>query len=153
MSNEKQIKEERSMVNDWACAQQLEIFKQRYLDPMEVRYEKAQKILDNKAHRWESLEQKQKAKDKFDEMDGYLSLYRALYGATMDLIHQHEALVNTMANGYSSWYNVASKKGKQMTEMMSMQANEIERIFQTFYDALGPLKLPLQPTKYKQDEN
>ena len=118
---------------------------------MEVRYEKAQKILENKAHRWESPEQKQKAKDKFDEMDGYLSLYRALYGATMDLIHQHEALINTMANGYSSWYNVASKKGKQMTEMMSMQANEIERIFQTFYDALGPLKLPLEPTMYNNE--
>lgn len=153
MSKEKQIKEEKSMVNDWACAQQLEIFKQRYLDPMEKRYENAKKILEDKSHRWESPEQRQKALDKFEEMEGYLNLYKALYGATMDLIHQHEALIDTLANGYAAWYNISSNKGKQMTEMMEMQATEIERIFQSFYDALEPLKLPIQPTQYQDEKN
>ena len=133
------------MVNDWACAQQLEIFKQRYLDPMEERYAKAQKIFSDKEHRWESIEQKQKAKDKFDEMEGYLNLYRALYGATMDLIHQHEALINTMANNYSSWYNIVSNGGKQMPQMMGRQVEELQKIFTNFYEVLKPLNLPIKP--------
>ena len=151
MSTEKQIKEEKSIVNDWACAQQLEIFKQRYLDPMEARYAKAKKLLDDPKYRWESAEMKKKAKDKFEEMEGHLDLFRALYGGVSDIIHQHEALINTLANGYSSWYNVVSLKGRQMPEMMSTQATEIERIFQSFYDAMEPLKLPLQPTQYKKE--
>ena len=141
------------MVNDWACAQQLEIFKQRYLDPMEKRYDAAKKLFDDPKHRWESPELKKKAKAKFEEMEGMLNLYRAMYGATMDLIHQHEALIDTVANSYASWYNVISVKGKQMPEMMEMQTTEMERIFQTFYDALKPLNLPIKPTQYKSDEN
>ena len=137
------------MVNDWVCAQQLEIFKQRYLDPMNARYEKAQKVLDDKGYRWESQEQRKKALDKFDEMEGMLDLHKALYGAMTDLIHQHEALINTLANGYVSWWNMVSNKGRQMPQMMDMQVTEMERIFQTFYDALEPLKLPINPTQYK----
>ena len=147
MSNEKQIKEEKSMVNDWACAQQLEIFKQRYLDPMEERYAKAKAVFNDPKHRWESPEQKEKAKAKYDEMDGYLNLYRALYGATMDLIHQHEALIDTLANSYASWFNVVSNKGKQMPQMMEGQVDELQKIFTNFYEVLKPLNLPIkEPT-------
>jgi len=144
MSSEKQIKEERSIVNDWACAQQLEIFKQRYLDPMEVRYDKAKKLLDDPKYQWESPEQKKKAKDKFEEIEGHLDLFRALSGSITDLIHQHENFVDLMTNSYAAWFNIVSLRGKQMPEMMESQVQELQKIFTEIYKALEPLKLPIQ---------
>lgn len=151
MSSEKQIKEEKSIANDWAAAQQLEIFKQRFLDPMEERLKKAQKALEDPKFKWESKEQKQRARDKTAEMEGHLDLYRAVYGSTSDLIHQHENLIDLLANSYSAWYNIVSLRGKQMPEMMESQAEELQKIFTDIHKALEPLKLPIKPPKYNNN--
>ena len=141
---------EKRKANDWLFAGQLEIFKQRILDPLKSKTEEALKILQDDKRRWDSPAQKEKANTRYKEMSSRLDLYNVLYGEGMRIIHQHEDLVDTLANLYASWYNIVSTKGRQPSEMMSMQADELQRIFMEIYKILEPLKLPIQKPEPKE---
>lgn len=143
---------EKSKVNNWLFSEQLEIFKQRILDPLRKNTVEALEILQNPNYKWESKIQKDKAKARYDEMKSRLDLYNMLYGEASTLIMQHEELVDLLASLYASWYNMVSNKGKQPAEMMSMQRDELQRIFTELYKALEPLKLPIQPPKTKEGQ-
>ena len=138
--------EDQKVVNNWKAADELERFKQRYLDPANAKVNEARKILDDPLYKWRKGE-KDLAKKKFAVLDAKNIDYHRIYAATMELIAQHERQTDLLTEVYSHWFHNVSNKGEQPAEMMSMQAKLLQEYFQRIFDAVEPLKLQLEPTQ------
>lgn len=137
------------MVNDWKAAKELDVFVKLFLDPSTERTLEARKILEDPNYKWKKGE-KDRAKAKFQKIEGEnINLHRFV-NAVRGLIDDHEALTDTLTEVYSAWYNNIASDGKQPTEMMSMQAEILQYQFHRIFEALEELKLDLKPPKYEE---
>jgi len=130
------------LVNNWKAAEELESFKQKYLDPLNKKVEEARAIMDDPEQKWKG-DQKLRAKAKYQALDTQNIDFHRLYNAIMELILQHEKQTDLLATIYQDWYNKISQKGIQPAEMMAMQAAVLQKIFEKIYDIIEPLKLEL----------
>ncbi len=137
--------EDLKVVNNWKAAEELERFKQRYLDPAKAKVDEARKILEDPLYKWRK-DEKDRAKQKFAILDTKNIDYHRIYAATMELIAQHERQTDLLTEIYSLWFHNVSNKGKQPSEMMNMQADLLQSYFQRIFEAVEPLKLQLTPT-------
>jgi len=119
--------------------------------PRQKKVEEARKVMNDVNVKWEPGK-KEKAQVKFTLMEGEYTDFILFYNEVERLAEQHELLVTDLATMYSSWYNNVSSNGEQPTEMMNMQAKELENIFGKLYEALKPLELDLKPPKNLRDE-
>lgn len=132
-------------VNDYAFANQLEIFKKKVIDPQAEKVDGAFKIMSDLHHPWKDAAQKELAQARLDSYRQWLEFYNKFYNEGLQMVCQHEALVNSLSKWYDSWYNNISNKGRQESEMMDMQADMLQEIFAEIYKALQPLNLDIKP--------
>ena len=136
----------RKIVNNWDAAKELERFKNRYLDPLDKKFEEAKSIIEDSTYPWKK-NIKERAIERFKELDTEVIDFHRLYNAMFELIQQHEGATNVMTEIYSKWYHKVSYEGQQMSEMMSSQAEVLQELFQLLYNTIEPLKLDLKPPK------
>jgi hypothetical protein len=129
-------------VNNYKAAKELDLFKAKYMDPLNARVKKAEQFLQDQSYQWKPG-QKEKAKDEFMRIDTRNIDFTRLYNDVKELVTQHEALTDLMASMYSKWLKNISSKGKQPKELMSMQAEILEEMFSDLKKALEPLNLDL----------
>jgi hypothetical protein len=134
-----------SNVNDWNYAKYLDQFKAKVLDPQIKRTEDASKIMNDPKYPWKDEEQKANGEKQYANYKQWVQFYQAFYDAGMELVKQHESLVNNMAKHYDKWYKDVSNEGRQETELMSEQADILNGIFEEIWRELKPLGLPLEP--------
>ena len=133
-----------SNVNNWQFAKNLDTFKAKILDPQIKRCQEADTIMKDTTHIWASDEQKNAAAAKQASYKAWLQFYQAHYDAGMELVKQHENLVNELARWYNKWREDISNEGRQETELMSSQADMLNEIFSEMYKELLPLKLEIK---------
>ena len=136
-----------SNVNNYQFAKHLDQFKAKVLDPQTKKTEDASRIMNDPNYKWESEEQKKRGETQYASYKQWLQFYQAFYDAGMELVKQHETLVNNMAKHYDMWYKDVSNEGRQETEMMSMSADILQEIFCEMYSELKPLNLDLPQPK------
>lgn len=134
------------LVNNWNAANELEKFKQNLIDPLKARLKNARIILNDPEKVWKEGE-KDKAKKEYSRLQTMELYYDGLYEAVMDLIRQHEMQTNMLTEIYAAWYNKVADKGKQPVDMMSMQVDVLQQIFQRIYDSIKPLNLEIEKPK------
>jgi hypothetical protein len=133
-------------VNNWKAASELEVYKQKYLDPLNKRVVDARAILDDLNQKWKG-DQKDRAKKKYQMLDTQnIDLHR-LYNSVMELIQQHENQTDLLVKAYIDWYKNISNDGMQPKEMMGIQATMMQDIFYKIYQAVENLKLDINPPK------
>jgi len=133
-------------VNNWKAASELEVYKQKYLDPFNKRVVDARAILDDLNQKWKG-DQKDRAKKKYQMLDTQnIDLHR-LYNSVMELIQQHENQTDLLVKAYIDWYKNISNDGMQPKEMMGIQATMMQDIFYKIYQAVENLKLDINPPK------
>jgi len=133
-------------VNNWKAASELEVYKQKYLDPFNKRVVDARAILDDPNQKWKG-DQKDRAKKKYQMLDTQnIDLHR-LYNSVMELIQQHENQTDLLVKAYIDWYKNISNDGMQPKEMMGIQATMMQDIFYKIYQAVENLKLDINPPK------
>ncbi len=138
--------EDLKVVNNWEAAEELEKFKQTYIDPLREKVDEALGILGDDSRKWKKGE-KDRAKAKFKRIEADYINYTIFYHAVLKLIEQHEAQTDLLTEVYSHWFHNVSNKGEQPAEMMSMQAKLLQEYFQRIFEAVEPLKLSLEPTQ------
>lgn len=131
-------------VNNWKAAEELQRFKNRYLDPIKEKLEKADEVFKDPEYKWKKGE-KERAKAKKARIDTENIDFHRLYSAVMELIQCHERQTDLLTEIYSQWYHNISTDGIQPAEMMAMQAAMLQEFFQRIYDAVEPLNLSLLP--------
>ena len=125
-----------SNVNNYQFAKQLDNFKAKVLDPQAQRVRDAEIVMHDEKHEWKDDEQKKLAQNKYDSYKAWLKFYEVHYESGMELVKQHENLVNLMSKLYDSWFENISNDGKQETELMSSQADMLQEIFVAIYQEL-----------------
>jgi hypothetical protein len=136
-----------SNVNNWQFAKILDNFKAKVLDPQIKRVADAEVIMHDEKHVWENKEQKESAQARYDSYKAWQKFYQVHYDSGMELVKQHENLVNLMSKLYDCWYDNISNEGKQETELMSSQADMLAEIFVAIYNELKPLNLNMKIPK------
>jgi hypothetical protein len=131
------------MVNNWKAAKALDQFKALFVDPAEERYLDAKKQFDE--YKWPNKELKEKGKHKLAVIETKMINLAMIYNSFKELIQQHEAQTDMLTEIYVQWYNNVSIEGKTPTEIMSMQADIMQKIWLRVYNAIQPLKLTLNP--------
>ena len=137
------------MANNWAAAEELEKFKQTYLDPVREKVDEALGILGDENYKWKKGE-KDRAKAKFKRIEFDYINYTTLYQAVLKLIEQHESQTEMLTEIYAEWFNKIATDGVQPLEMMRMQQEIIQGIWHRIFAAIEPLKLDLQKPKYDE---
>jgi poly-beta-hydroxyalkanoate depolymerase len=130
-----------SNVNNYAFAKYLDSFKTRILDPQVQRVADAEKIMHDNNYKWDSEDAKKAGQAKYDNYKAWLKFYDDFYKQGMELVKQHESLVNNMAKWYGKWRDDISNEGKQEVELMSSQADMLNEIFSEMFKELQPLNL------------
>jgi len=134
------------MVNDWAAAEELQMFTELFLDPSTKKVLEARKILEDPNYKWKKGE-KDRAKAKFARIEGEnINLHRFV-SAVRNLIDQHEAQTDMLTEIYSEWYQKIATEGAQPLEIMSRQYDIIQTMWARIYAAIEPLNLKLDPPK------
>jgi hypothetical protein len=136
-----------SNVNNWQFAKNLDNYKAKVLEPQTKRVADAKAIMDNPNHPWKDEAQKNAGKAQYESYKAWLTFYQQHYDAGMELVKQHENIVNLNAKWYQIWRDDISNDGLQETEMMSMQADFLNEIFSEMYRELLPLKLDIKAPK------
>lgn len=139
--------DEKSIVNNWECAKELDHWKEFYWDTLDKEVKRAFEIIQDPNYKWLDKEQKERADGKYKILDSRNIDYARLYNAVKKLISQHEAIVDIMASSYANWYNNVAYDGQQQREMMQGQANILQEIFINIFKALEPLNLKFNPPK------
>lgn len=134
-----------SNVNNYAFAKQMDQFKLKILDPQIKRVADAEKIMHDNNYKWDSEDAKKAGQVKYDNYKAWMKFYDEFYKQGMELVKQHENLVNNLTKWYGKWYDDISNEGKQETELMSSQADFLNEIFSEIYVDLKPLNLDLKP--------
>lgn len=134
-----------SNLNQWQFAKHLDAFKAKVLDPQIKRTEDASKIMNDPNYQWKDETQKANAEKQYASYKAWVQFYQAFHDAGMELVKQHESLVNNMAKHYDKWYKDVSNEGRQETELMSEQADILNEIFAEIYTELKPLGLAIEP--------
>jgi hypothetical protein len=112
-------------VNNWEAAQELQRFKQMYIDDLK----KAIEDPKNDKHR--------------DVLEGKLINFSRIHSSMLKLIAQHEDLVDELAEIYQKWFTDVSINGDQPAEMMQIQAEILQDLFVKLYNILKPLGLSI----------
>ncbi len=136
-----------SNLNQWQFAKHLDAFKAKVLDPQIKRTEDASKIMNDPNYQWKDETQKANAEKQYASYKAWVQFYQAFHDAGMELVKQHETLVDKTAKWYDRWYKDVSNEGRQETEMMSMSADVLQEIFCEIYSELKPLNLDLPQPK------
>ena len=136
--------ERKILVNNYATAKELDRFKKLYVDPAVKLLETGQKNLNDPRYRWVRGE-KEAAKKRIAEMEGKVINFTMLHTSVMKLIAQHEELVDLLSELYMKWFVKISDKGNQPKELMNIEAEMIQDIFEQLHDVLMPLELDLNP--------
>ena len=134
-----------SNVNNWHYANMLTDFETKVIAPQRKRVDDAQAIMDKSDYPWKNDEQKKLAEEKLKSFKYWLQFYLEFYKEGLNLVNQHENLVNKMSKWYDSWYENISNEGKQETELMNSQAEMLHGIFEDIYQELKPLNLEIKP--------
>ena len=135
-------------LNNWEFAKALDVFKAKMIDTQQKRVDDAYKIMEDPKYKWDSPEQEKAGQAKLDSYLSWLKFYKEHHEQGMALVRQHENIVSMMAGWYNSWYENISNEGLQESELMSMQAEMLGKIFADMYKELSVLKLDLKPPKY-----
>jgi hypothetical protein len=130
-----------SNANNYKFARELDTYKAKEIDVLAKNVEDAANIMADPKRVWETPEKKQAAQARYDQMRARLAGLMAFHAEGMELVKQHEALVNKMSKIYDTWYANISNEGKQETELMSSQADMLCEIFTAIYNELKPLNL------------
>lgn len=134
------------MVNNWKAAQALDHFRREYLDPSTKETLEARKVLNDTNFKWKKG-QKERAKEKFQRMEGEnINLHR-IYNAFRELIDDHEGQTDMLTEIYSEWYHKISTDGVQPVEMMRMQQEILQGIWRRIFAEIEPLQLELKSPK------
>jgi hypothetical protein len=128
-------------------AKQMDQFKAKMLDPQAKRVADAKAIMDNPNHPWKDEAQKNAGKAQYESYKAWLTFYQQHYDAGMELVKQHEQITNLLAKWYAVWREDISNEGRQETELMSMQADMLQSVFEEMYRELLPLKLDIKAPK------
>lgn len=120
-------------------------FETKVIAPQRKRVDDAQAIMDKSDYTWKNDEQKKLAEEKLKSFKYWLQFYLEFYKEGLNLVNQHENLVNKMSKWYDSWYENISNEGKQETELMNSQAEMLHGIFEDIYQELKPLNLEIKP--------
>ena len=123
------------LVNNWTAALELQRFKSMYVDTLVKKYE---------AHR-DSLELIRKKggncaheKRMVDRLEGQMINFSRLHSSMLNLISQHEELVDKLFELHHKWKEDISVNGTQPKEIMGLQAKMLEVIFKEIYDMIKP---------------
>jgi hypothetical protein len=136
-----------SNVNDWVFAKHLDNFKAKLLDPQAKRVQEADAIMNDPNYKWSDDSQKNTAAARQASFKAWLQFYQQFYDEGMKLVQQHEGIVNNLSRWYNVWREDVSNDGRQEVEMMSMQADMLQSVFEEMYKELIPLKLDIKPPK------
>ncbi len=136
-----------SNVNDYNFAKHLDQFKAKVLDPQIKRTEDASKIMNDPKYPWKDEEQKANAEKQYANYKQWVQFYQSFYEAGMELVKQHETLVDKTCKWYDRWYKDVSNEGRQEVEMMSEQSDILQEIFCEMFAELKPLNLELPHPK------
>jgi predicted methyltransferase len=133
-----------SNVNNYKFAQQLDLYKAKEIDALAKNVEDAKVIMADPKRVWDSATQKESAQARLDQMKERLARLQYFHAEGMELVKQHEALVNSLSKWYDLWWQNISNEGRQETEMMSSQADMLQQIFVEIFKELKPLGLDMK---------
>lgn len=114
------------LVNNWEAAQELQRFKKMYIDDLKIAMEKP----ENKKHK--------------AVLEGKLINFSMLHSSMLKLIGQHEDLVDALTEIYGEWYLKISNEGNQPIELMNIQAEILQVLFERLHNILKPLNLTVK---------
>ena len=134
------------MANNWEAAKALDSFVKEYLDPSTNKTLEARKILEDPNYKWKPGE-KDRAKVKFQKIEGENIFLHQFVNAIRGLIDDHEAQTDMLTEIYADWLNNIAVEAMQPLELMSMQQAILQEIWQRIYAAIENLKLDLKPPK------
>jgi hypothetical protein len=133
-----------SNVNNYKFASQLDLYKSKEIDALAKNVEDAKAIMADTKRVWDSATQKESAQARLDQMKERLARLQYFHAEGMELVKQHEALVNSLSRWYDLWWQNISNEGKQETELMSSQADMLQQIFVEIWKELKPLNLDIK---------
>jgi cell division septum initiation protein DivIVA len=130
-----------SNVNNYKFASQLDLYKSKEVDALAKNVEDARVIMADTTRVWATPEGKEASVARLEQMKQRLARLQAFHAEGMELVKQHEALVNNLSKWYDLWWQNISNEGKQETEIMGSQADMLNSIFTEIYNELKPLSL------------
>jgi hypothetical protein len=130
-----------SNVNNYKFASQLDLYKSKEVDALAKNVDDAKAIMADTKRVWATPEGKEASVARLEQMKQRLARLQAFHAEGMELVKQHEALVNSLSKWYDLWWQNISNEGKQETELMSSQADMLNSIFTEIYNELKPLNL------------
>jgi cell division septum initiation protein DivIVA len=133
-----------SNVNNYKFASQLDLYKSKEVDALAKNVEDAKAIMADTKRVWDSATQKESAQARLDQMKERLARLQYFHAEGMELVKQHEALVNSLSRWYDLWWQNISNEGRQEVELMSSQADMLQQIFVEIWKELKPLNLDIK---------
>jgi hypothetical protein len=123
------------LVNNWEAAGELQQFKGMYIDPLVKKYENLRDSLEILKKKGGDCDHQ---KRMVDRLEGQMINFHRLHSSMLNLIGQHEELVDKLSEMYAKWYHDISMEGVQPHEMMGIQAEMLEQIFKDLNSILNP---------------
>lgn len=139
----------RTVADNWECADSLEKFKQKIIDPLQGRMDKNHIFLFQGGYEKQCEKNKvkpdyeyvDKLKKLYEENVALLSAYVDVYLATLTLIARHEATINELARVYVGFRDKVLWKDKIPSNLMPEQQEFIDEYFESIQKILEPCKL------------
>lgn len=126
------------LINNYNVANRLDTFERAYLKPLIERIDKAEKILKDKNIKMTSKE-RDKAENAFDALCDKSVDFKFFLRDVRELVDQHEHLVSRLSEMHTTWYHKIAYHGKQPKEMMNMQVDMLQKIFDELDEILKPI--------------
>lgn len=113
--------------NDWECSKEADKFLKQQMEPLLARIDNGKKFLDSEPKDVE------KHRAKLNVLMEQYEDFKIFHDAVMQLASQHERLTSIIFEGYSNWRRNISRDGEQPSEMMSIQAEMLDKFFVELY--------------------
>ena len=137
------------VADNWECANSLEKFKQKIIDPLQGRMNKNHIFLFEGGYEKQCEKNKvkpdyeyiDKLKKLYEENVALLSSYIDIYLATLTLIDRHEATMNELTRVYVNFRDKVLWKDKMPSQLMPEQQEFIDGYFESIQKILEPCNL------------
>lgn len=141
--------EDKKVADNYDCANALERFKQKLLDPLKVRADKNHDFIFKGGYEKQCKEKGVDPDEKvltnmkkgYDNLSFQLGEYKAVYDASFKMVQRHEHVINVLAKIHVGLRENIIWKGEMPSQLMKEQQEMMLSYYRDITKILAPCKL------------
>ena len=143
------MEEKKAVADNYECANKLEHFKQKFLDPLKERLDKNHDFIFKGGYEKQCKEKKvdpdpkqiERMKKAYDEKVAILNPCKMMYNAVIKMVMKHEAVVNELVKIHVGIRDNIFWKGEMPPKLMPEQQQMMEEYYRALSKIVATCKL------------